>query len=60
MVTIVTGDLGRSRGIPPDFVTILTIGAANPLENKGFGGADSTKIGYLLIPSCESRVRIPW
>ena len=56
MVTIVTCDPDESRRIPSDFVTILTVGAANPLENKGFGGADSTKIGYLLIPSCGSRV----
>jgi len=35
----------------------MTIGGGNPLENKGFGGADSTKIGHLLIPSCESQGR---
>jgi hypothetical protein len=33
----------------------MTVGGGNPLENKGFEGTDGTQIGYLLIPSCESR-----
>ena len=45
----------KSRGIRSDFVTIMTVGEGEPAENQGSKGADAPEIGYLLIPSCESR-----
>src|SRR3954465_7156626 len=38
-----------------DLVTITTVSGGKSAENKAFGGAKAPEIGYLLIPSCESR-----
>jgi hypothetical protein len=55
---MVTHDSEKSRGIRSDFVTIMTVGEGEPAKNQGSEGADAPEIGYLLIPSCESRVRL--
>jgi hypothetical protein len=54
---MVTHDSEKSRGIRSDFVTIMTVGEGEPAKNQGSEGADAPEIGYLLIPSCESRAR---
>ena len=42
-----------------ELVTITTVDGIRPAENKGFAGANTPKIVYLLIPSCGSRVSGP-
>ena len=57
VLSIVPHDPGQSRWRRWDFVTKTTQNRGQTLENKGFSSANAPEIGYLLIPSCESRAR---